>query len=412
MTAASKFPPADDHRQSDETPMAPWSARFGLDEAASRRLARLGLAASAERGTERLNHLLAGRFDAEFPGGSAVSGVVADHGDELSRLAAATLAAHGIKAGVALDLGAVIGAVMGHLGLVLEGAAAAGPRRRSRHDLLQLTDELEREIGGAVDVIGAQAQRLTDGACRLDEVAERMRGAATSVSSSATTTAEDVQTVAGATEELEASSRDIAQQVVHASELTGEASAKATDTSSKMGGLNEITSEIRSALDLIQRIASQTRMLALNATIEAARAGDMGKGFAVVASEVKGLAHQTELATGTIGGQAQAIRQATEGVTTMVQAMGGIIQSINMIAGHVAAATEQQRAATAEISRSAVRAADCTREVARHASLVLSEAAATTEIASHVSDLSQVMGRDIRDLHRRISVIVSQYCYL
>lgn len=53
-------------------------------------------------------------------------------------------------------------------------------------------------------------------------------------------------------------------------------------------------------LRLINGIASQTNLLALNASIEAARAGEMGRGFAVVAKEIKGLAENTEAATGDI----------------------------------------------------------------------------------------------------------------
>ena len=420
MFAASHLSPSSDRTQSDDAEMDRLRSQFRLGEVDEVRLRRLAapLAAALPAADHGLGRLLAGGLDAEAllrarEHGAALAAqgirardVLAEQAASMEAAMRAVLAAHRIAPQAADDLGSVLRAGMLHLDATLEAQTEAGLGRQNRGDLLDLTDMLEREIVGAVDVIGAQAQRLSSGAEQLDEVAERMRSMAGSVSSSAINTAEDVQTVAGATEELEVSSREIAHQVVQATELTGEATTKAGDASTRVGGLATISTDIRSALDLISRIAGQTRMLALNATIEAARAGDMGKGFAVVASEVKGLAQQTEHATGTISGQAQAIRLATEGVTGMVDAVGANIGSINVIAGHVAAATEQQRAATAEITRSAARAAECTREVASNANQVLAEAGTTTEIATRVKDLSQVVGRDIRDLHRRISVIL------
>jgi|GEM_PF-1267790 len=58
---------------------------------------------------------------------------------------------------------------------------------------------------------------------------------------------------------------------------------------------------IRKFVELIEEVASSTRLLALNATIEAAHAGAAGKGFAVVAGEVKNLSGKTHEAAERIG---------------------------------------------------------------------------------------------------------------
>ncbi|MFS0751718.1 methyl-accepting chemotaxis protein [Oceanobacillus sp. 1P07AA] len=57
---------------------------------------------------------------------------------------------------------------------------------------------------------------------------------------------------------------------------------------------------ISELVQLIQKVAEQTKLLSLNASIEAARAGDRGKGFAVVANEIGKLAEQSSEAASKI----------------------------------------------------------------------------------------------------------------
>jgi methyl-accepting chemotaxis protein len=114
---------------------------------------------------------------------------------------------------------------------------------------------------------------------------------------------------------------------------------------------------------MIHAIAGQTNLLALNATIEAARAGEAGRGFAVVAGEVKSLAAQTATATEEISRQVEEIQGATGQAVAAIRSIGGAISGIDEKMTAIAAAVEQQRAATTEISRNFQHAAQGTREV-------------------------------------------------
>ncbi|WP_173983232.1 Tar ligand binding domain-containing protein [Magnetospirillum sp. SS-4] len=275
-----------------------------------------------------------------------------------------------------------------------------------KHEMLNLTVLLEGEVDTTVAEISTQGERLKEGAQRLLETAEEQRAMAASMTQAIETTSGNVQTVAGATEELEASSREISARIQRSSEHSEAARRKVDAASASVGSLTEATARIADVVSLIQAIAGQTRMLALNATIEAARAGETGKGFAVVAGEVKGLASQTEDAIGRVNAQALEIGRTTREAVATVEAVAETIRDIDAIASQVAAATDEQRAATAEIMESAVQAADHTRSVADTAAAVLRGADLTGATARKVSELSFLVSHDIGSLQRRLNVIL------
>jgi methyl-accepting chemotaxis protein len=145
---------------------------------------------------------------------------------------------------------------------------------------------------------------------------------------------------------------------------------------------------------LIQAIAGQTNLLALNATIEAARAGEAGKGFAVVAQEVKLLASQTAKATDEIGTQIKGMQSATQESVSAIKEIGGTIGRISEIAATIAAAVEEQGAATKEIARNVQQAAQGTTQVATNITDVNRGAAETGAASAQVLTSAQSLASE------------------
>jgi len=82
---------------------------------------------------------------------------------------------------------------------------------------------------------------------------------------------------------------------------------------------------IAQALDLIRKVAAQTRMLGLNAAVEAARAGDQGRGFAVVADGVRRLAEESNQSAAEIGEMLAKFQKAFEMVLKGAEHSGRLI---------------------------------------------------------------------------------------
>jgi methyl-accepting chemotaxis protein len=161
-------------------------------------------------------------------------------------------------------------------------------------------------------------------------------------------------------------------------------------------------------VDLITDIADQTNLLALNATIEAARAGDAGKGFAVVASEVKNLASQTAKATEEIGGQIGGIQTATWESVEAIRHIGKTIGEINEVAVAIAAAVEEQGAATREIARNVEQAAMGTQEVTANIAVVTQASGETGQAANQMLEVSSEMARQSKILKNKVKKFLAQ----
>ncbi len=122
----------------------------------------------------------------------------------------------------------------------------------------------------------------------------------------------------------------------------------------------------------------------------------------MVANEVKNLANQTAKATGQIGGQIAAIQAATAQAVAAIRGIVGVIGEINGIAGSIAAAVEEQSAATQEIARSAQAAAGSTQQAAAD----IGQVASANDETSQRSEAVRGSAGSVRDriLHMKEAI--------
>jgi methyl-accepting chemotaxis protein len=199
---------------------------------------------------------------------------------------------------------------------------------------------------------------------------------------------------------------EISRQVHESSKIADEAVAQARKTDARILELSNSAGRIGDVVKLITEIAAQTNLLALNATIEAARAGEAGKGFAIVAQEVKALANQTAKATDEIGMQISAMQTATQDSVTAIKEIGVTIGRISEIAGAIAAAVEEQGAATQEISRNVQEAARGTTEVANNIANVNRGASETGSASSQVLHSARSLSSESAQLRTQVQGFV------
>lgn len=231
-------------------------------------------------------------------------------------------------------------------------------------DMNKLADDFEGAVGDIIRTVSAAATELEASANTLSTTATKTEELSTVVASAAEEASANVQSVASASEEMTTSVAEIGRQVQDSARIANEAVAQAEQTNAKVSELAAAANKIGDVVNLINTIAEQTNLLALNATIEAARAGEAGRGFAVVASEVKSLAEQTAKATGEIGEQIKGIQSATGDSVDAIKNIGKTIIQISEISSAIAAAVEEQGAATQEITRNVQQAAHGTTQVA------------------------------------------------
>ncbi len=237
----------------------------------------------------------------------------------------------------------------------------AGVKQKAEADrkavMIRVADGFEQAIGKIVEAVSSASAEIEHAAGGLTRTAETNRKLTAAAASASDNSSANVQSAAAASEEMATSVTEIGRQVQQSEKITHAAVRQAEQTNERISELSQAAGRIGEVVKMIAAVAEQTNLLALNATIEAARAGEAGRGFAVVASEVKALAAQTAKATEEIGTQINQMQSATQQSVSAIKEISTTIGQISEISTVIAAAVEEQGAATQEIARNVQQAA-------------------------------------------------------
>jgi methyl-accepting chemotaxis protein len=198
-----------------------------------------------------------------------------------------------------------------------------------------------------------------------------------------------IHDVACTTADISVQTSKLASLATAADQIAKDGTRQAEDAESGMQAITRTAEEVSRLIleiqgemehigkivNIITEIAGQTNLLALNAAIEAARAGDAGRGFAVVATEVKSLAEQSRNSAkiiqemiGTLTSKSkdaasamnhskEAVQDGTDALSRTLSLFADLAESVDEISsniGMIASMTEEQTAATEEMSSNAI----------------------------------------------------------
>jgi methyl-accepting chemotaxis protein len=280
--------------------------------------------------------------------------------------------------------------------------------KRERKTLIEkLAQDFESSVSGVISEVAGSATEIQHSAESFNKIATDAKEKALIVAAAATETSQTSASVASASEELSAAIREISAQVQKSSDITREATEMVGHVSSSMVSLLDQTKDINQVTEFISTVAGQINLLALNATIESARAGEAGKGFAVVASEVKNLAGQTTKASENIGNLVKRIQDSSHATEMQVSEIVNIINSVNESIGSIAAAIEEQSAATNEIARNVNGTSEASNEVSRNIVIVERGAEQTSVSASEVLQSSSRLTSQTTLLRQKVDAFLN-----
>ena len=270
-----------------------------------------------------------------------------------------------------------------------------------------MANQFEGSVASVIDEVVASCKEVEDKVRKMTDQMNAANRSSQAVVKATSETTSNVQIVAAAAEELYSSIREIAGRVNDSATIASQTASAAQNSAGTINELVDQAQRVSHIVSLISKIASQTNLLALNATIESARAGEAGKGFAVVANEVKSLAAQTAKATEEITLNIQSIQTATGRVVEEIRHISDIANQSREISTSIAAAIEEQTAATQEISKSVAYAAQGTEAVAENITEVGKNVTEADTLSRRVLSATVSLGQEFGKLEAQVEKFVA-----